>query len=79
MRNPCKVEEILTSLQRANASTESVMEYCQRKAISGKMLCRWRKQYGELHVNEAKRLKALEAKNAKLKKLLLKRCSPMKG
>ena len=52
------------------ASPESVTNFCRRKAISEKTFYGWRKHNGGLQVNEAKRLKALEGENARLKKLL---------
>ena len=63
-------EEIVTILREAEASTESVTDFCRRKGIAEATLYRWRQKYGNLQVDEAKRLKALEAENAKLKKML---------
>ncbi len=45
-------------------------DFCRRKGISEATLYRWRHTYGDLEVDEAKRLKALELENAKLKKLV---------
>jgi putative transposase len=63
-------EEIVTILREAEAGTESVADFCRRKGIAEATLYRWRQKYGNLQVDEAKRLKALETENAKLKKLL---------
>jgi putative transposase len=63
-------EDIVTILREAEASPESVTDFCRRKGIAEATLYRWRQKYGNLQVDEAKRLKALEAENAKLKKLL---------
>jgi putative transposase len=63
-------EDIVTILREAEASTESVTDFCRRKGIAEATLYRWRQKYGNLQVDEAKRLKALEAENAKLKKML---------
>jgi putative transposase len=63
-------EEIVLILREAEASTESVTDFCRRKGIAEATLYRWRQKYGSLQVDEAKRLKALESENAKLKKLL---------
>lgn len=63
-------EEIVTILREADAGTESIADFCRRKGIAEATLYRWRQKYGNLQVDEAKRLKALEAENAKLKKLL---------
>ena len=63
-------EEIVTILREAETVTESVADFCRRKGIAEATLYRWRQKYGNLQVDEAKRLKALEAENAKLKKML---------
>ena len=48
----------------------SVREVCQEKNISEATYHRWRKQFGLMEVNEAKRLKELERENSELKKML---------
>ena len=63
-------EEIIIILREAETITESVADFCRRKGIAEATLYRWRQKYGNLQMDEAKRLKALEAENAKLKKML---------
>ncbi len=63
-------EEIVMILREADTSNESVADFCRRKGIAEATLYRWRQKYGNLQVDEAKRLKALETENAKLKKML---------
>lgn len=53
--------------QEAGAKTADV---CRRHGISEQTFYRWKSKYGGLEVSEAKRLKSLEAENARLKKLL---------
>jgi putative transposase len=43
---------------------------CRRHSISGATFYKWKAKFGGLEVTEAKRLRALEEENAKLKKLL---------
>ena len=43
---------------------------CRRHGISGATFYKWKAKFGGLEVTEAKRLRALEEENAKLKKLL---------
>jgi len=43
---------------------------CRRHGISDATFYKWKAKFGGLEVSEAKRLKALEDENAKLKKLL---------
>ena len=63
-------DEIIGLLREAEASHESVADFCRRKGIAEQTLYGWRHQYGGLDVSEARRLKALEAENARLKKLV---------
>jgi len=53
--------------QEAGAATADV---CRRHGISGATFYKWKAKFGGLEVTEAKRLRALEEENAKLKKLL---------
>jgi len=47
-----------------------VAELCRKHAFSEAHYYLWRSKFGEMSVSEAKHLKALEAENARLKKLL---------
>ncbi|MGA1600630.1 MAG: transposase [bacterium] len=47
-----------------------IREVCQEKNISEATYHRWRRQFGLMDVNEAKRMKELERENAELKKML---------
>jgi putative transposase len=53
--------------QEAGAKTADL---CRRHGISSATFYAWKAKYGGLDVSEARRLKALEDENAKLKKLL---------
>src|SRR4026209_2255050 len=53
--------------QEAGAKTADV---CRKHGISSATFYKWTARYGGLEVSDAKRLKALEDENAKLKKLL---------
>ena len=45
-------------------------ELCRKHGISDATFYKWRSKYGGMEVSDARKLKALEAENAKLKKLL---------
>ena len=45
-------------------------ELCRKHGVCDATFYKWRSKYGGMEVSDAKKLKALEAKNAKLKKLL---------
>jgi putative transposase len=48
----------------------STAEVCRKHGVSSATFYKWKAKYGGLDVSEAKRLKALEDENAKLKRLL---------
>jgi len=48
----------------------TVGEVCRKLNISEQTYYRWRKDYGGMRVDQAKRLKELEKENARLKKLV---------
>ena len=62
-------EQIIAILKEQEAGI-STAEVCRRHGISQAAFYGWKSKYGGLEVSEAKRLKALEDENAKLKKLL---------
>ena len=45
-------------------------DVCRKHGISSSTFYKWKAKYGGVEVSDAKRLKALEDENAKLKKLL---------
>ena len=62
-------EQIIGILKEAEAGL-SPSTLCRKHGISDATFYNWRKKYGGLEVSEAKRLKALEDENVRLKKLL---------
>ena len=65
------VEQIINHLREADvllAQGRTVGELCRRIGISEQSYYRWRKEYGGLKVGQARRLKDLEAENARLKR-----------
>jgi transposase-like protein len=66
-------EQIITMLREAEvkqAQGVSILEICKQLAITDQTYYRWRKEYGGLKVDQAKRLKDLERENARLKRLV---------
>ena len=66
-------EQIIPKLREAEVlvSQGKTQELAAKKiGVSVQTLIRWRKEYGGLRMDQAKRLKQLEKENAKLKKLL---------
>jgi putative transposase len=62
-------EQIIGFLKEADAGVP-VKELCRRHGFSDASYYLWRSKFGGMSVSDAKRLKLLEAENAKLKKLL---------
>ncbi|QNG76430.1 IS3 family transposase [Stenotrophomonas maltophilia] len=62
-------EQIIGFLKQAAAGTP-IKELCRKHGFSDASCYLWRRKFGGLEVPDAKRLKALEAENAKLKKTL---------
>jgi len=63
-------EEQIIGILKEHTAGLSATELCRKHGISDATFYTWRKKYGGLEVSEARRLKALEAENARLKKLL---------
>ena len=62
-------EQIVRVLHEAVAG-RPIRELCRQHGITDTTFYRWRHKYGGLQGNEAKRLKALEDENRRLKKLV---------
>ncbi|PHP64534.1 IS3 family transposase [Zhengella mangrovi] len=63
-------EEQIIGILKEHQAGISAGDLCRKHGISDATFYTWRKKYGGMEVSEAKRLKALEEENAKLKKLL---------
>lgn len=62
-------EQIVAILKEQEAGAKTA-DVCRKHGISDATFYKWKAKYGGLEVSDAKRLKALEDENAKLKKLL---------
>ena len=62
-------DQIIAVLNEAEAGAKTD-DLCRRHGISQATFYAWRKKFGGMQPNEAKRLKDLEAENAKLKKIV---------
>jgi putative transposase len=62
-------EQIIGFLREADKGV-AVKELCRKHNFSEASYYLWRSKFGGMDVSDAKRLKALEAENARLKKLL---------
>ena len=62
-------EQIIAILREHEAGTKTA-DLCRKHGMSDATFYKWRSRYGGMEVSEAKRLRALEDENRKLKKLL---------
>jgi putative transposase len=62
-------EQIIGMLREQEAGAKTT-DVCRKYGISSATFYKWKAKYGGLEVSDAKRLKALEDENAKLKRLL---------
>ena len=63
------IEDKVRILREVDAG-KSIVEVCREKNLSDVTIHRWKKQFGHMEVNEARRLKDLERENTELKKML---------
>jgi len=63
-------EEQIIGILREQESGQKTADMCRRHGISEGTFYKWKSKFGGMDVSDAKRLKALETENAKLKKVL---------
>ena len=70
MRRSRFTEEQIIAILKEHAAGLGTAELCRKHGISDATFYKWRSRYGGMQASDAKRLRALEDENAKLKKLL---------
>lgn len=70
MRRSRFSEEQVIAILREQESGVSTADVCRRHGISSASFYKWKARFGGMEVSEARRLKALEDENARLKRLL---------
>jgi len=63
-------EEQIIGILREQEAGVPVLDLCRRHGLSSATFYKWKAKYGGLDVSEARRLKALEDENTKLKRML---------
>jgi len=66
-------EQIVSKLREADVligKGQTVADVCRQLQITDVTYYRWRKEYGGLSIDQAKRLKELEVENTKLRKVI---------
>ena len=63
-------EEQIIGILREQEAGSATADVCRRHGVSSATFYKWKAKYGGLEVSEAKRLKALEDENGRLKRML---------
>ena len=63
-------EDKIRILREADRGEKGIQEICRQENVSEVTFHRWKKQFGHMEINEARRLKELERENNELKKML---------
>lgn len=63
-------EEQIIGILREQEAGVPVADLCRKHGLSSPTFYKWKAKYGGMDVSEARRLKALEDENAKLKRML---------
>jgi len=63
-------EEQIIGILRDHEAGAKTADVCRKHGISSATFYKWKSKYGGLEVSDAKRLKALEDENRRLKRLL---------
>jgi len=63
-------EEQIIGILKEHQAGLGAKELCRKHGVSDATFYKWRSKYGGMEASDAKKLKALEVENAKLKKLL---------
>ena len=67
---PEQIVALLRQIEVAIANGKLTPQACREAGIKEQSYYRWRKEYGGLRTDQAKRLKELEKENARLKKVV---------
>ena len=63
-------EEQIIGILQEHETGVSVADLCRKHGVSDASIYKWKAKFGGMGVSEAKRLRALEDENAKLKRML---------
>lgn len=70
MRKSKFTEEQIIAILAEQERGMATEEVCRRHSVSSATFYKWKSKYGGMDVSDARKLKTLEAENARLKKLL---------
>ena len=73
LRKRFTTEQLISKLREAEVELsrgKKIPQICKQLGVSEQTYYRWRKEYGGLRMDQAKKLRTLEKENARLKKLV---------
>jgi putative transposase len=70
MANQYPIDKIITILAEAQLPGNSVAATCRKYSLSDSTFYKWKKKYGGMNADEARRLKVIEDENNRLKHIL---------
>jgi putative transposase len=70
MKRKRHTEEQIIAILKEHGAGAKTADVCRKCGVSEATFYNWKAKYGGLEISEAKRLKAMESENARLKKLL---------
>lgn len=70
MTTPDRIQKQIISILKEHEAGVPVSDRCRKHGVSDASIYKWKARFGGMEVSEAKRLRALEDENAKLKRML---------
>lgn len=70
MKQTRYTEEQIVGILKEVESGKAIAEVCRQYGVTDQTIYNWRKKFGGMDISEVKRLRQLEAENARLKKIV---------